>query len=82
MRIQLIRVEKKMTKRAIHSLKIDRTAFEVTSLQAPSDEPAYWKSQPPAKRWEAMELMRQINYGHAATGRLQRVLEVAQLQKG
>ncbi len=72
-----------MAESVFRAYRLDRTAVSVASLTDPSDEPAYWRAQSPEKRWRAMELMRQINYGPAAaTGRLQRVLEVAQLQGG
>jgi hypothetical protein len=60
--------------------KLDRTAFSVVSLDDPSDEPAYWQTKTPAERLQAMEWMRRVNYGHdAATARIQRVFEIAQL---
>ncbi len=63
----------------IDSLKVDRNSFTVTSLFDESDEKAYWLSKTPRERLEAMELMRQINYGYdPATTRLQRVFEIAQ----
>jgi hypothetical protein len=63
-------------------LKVDRTAFVVTSLHE-SDEKEYWLSKTPEERLQALELMRQIIYGYdPATARLQRVLEVAQRQTG
>ena len=69
--------------RVIDTLKVDRTALSVGSLRDESDEKAYWMSRTPHERLEAMELMRQINYGYdPATDRLQRVLEVAQLTPG
>lgn len=59
---------------------MDKTAFSVTSLLDESDEKAYWLSKTPHERLEAMELMRQINYGYdPTTARLQRVLEIAKL---
>jgi hypothetical protein len=38
----------------------------------------FWLRQTPQARLRAMELMRRINYGKAASGRLQRLLEVVQ----
>ena len=41
----------------------------------------YWHSKTPQERLEALELMRQINYGYnPTTERLQRVLEVDELK--
>lgn len=63
-------------------LKVDRSAFVVTSLYE-SDEKEYWLSKTPEERLQALELMRQIIYGYdPATARLQRVLEIAQRQTG
>src|SRR5919109_3019033 len=69
--------------RAHSVVRLKRKVITVVSLTAPPDDVAYWRAQSPRARWRAMELMRRINYGHAAaSGRLQRVLEVAQLSKG
>lgn len=63
-------------------LKVDRSAFVVTSLYE-SDEKEYWLSKTPEERLQALELMRQIVYGYdPATARLQRVLDIAQRQTG
>ncbi|MFQ6039885.1 MAG: hypothetical protein ACE5PV_03430 [Candidatus Poribacteria bacterium] len=57
-----------------------RTAFSVKSLFDESDDRAYWMSKTPDERIEAIELMRQINYGYnPINARLQRVLEFAEL---
>jgi hypothetical protein len=62
------------------SFKMDRTAFLVKSLLDESDDRAYWLSKTPDERIEAIELMRQINYGYnPITARLQRILEFAEL---
>jgi hypothetical protein len=59
--------------------RLDKTAFSIDSLTAPSDEKAYWLSKTPAERLEALELMRQIVYGYDPhTTRLQRFFEIAQ----
>jgi hypothetical protein len=61
------------------ALKLDRTAFSVTSLENQSDEMEYWLSISPSERVAAIELMRQIIYGSdPAITRLQRVFEVTQ----
>jgi hypothetical protein len=60
------------------SPKMDRTVLLVTSLTDESDEKAYWQARTPYERLCHIELLRQINYGHRATARLQRVLEFAQ----
>ena len=74
--------EKVFMKTQEELLKVDRTSFVVTSLHE-SDEKEYWLSKTPEERLQALELMRQIVYGYdPATTRLQRVLEIAQLERG
>jgi hypothetical protein len=60
------------------SLKVDRAAFSVTSLDD-TDEKEYWFSKTSYERLEALEWMRQVIYGYSpSTTRLQRVLTIAQ----
>lgn len=60
--------------------KMDKTAFSVTTLFEKSGDKEYWLSKTPQERLEALELMRQINYGYdPTTARLQRVLEIVEL---
>ena len=66
-----------MKDRLLQKLKIDKTAFSVGSLKE-SDEKDYWLKQTPEARLRQIEILRRINYGHRATGRLQRIFEVAQ----
>ena len=67
----------------VDTARIDKTAFSLSSLHDESDEKAYWLARTPHERLEAMERMRQINYGYdPTTVRLQRVLEIAQLTSG
>ena len=64
----------------IDTFKIDKGALSVISLSEESNDKEYWHAKTPQERLEAVELMRQINYGYdPTTTRLQRVLEVAQL---
>jgi hypothetical protein len=68
---------------AISTIRMDRTAFSVVSLTDEPDERAFWLNKTPAERWEAVELLRQLNYGYdPTTTRLQRVLEVVELGGG
>jgi hypothetical protein len=70
-----------MSRNLLGSYRVNRKNLVVTTLDAVGNDVAYWRAQSVAARLRAMELMRQINYGHAATsGRLKRVLEVAQLE--
>jgi hypothetical protein len=64
----------------LDSLRMDKTAFSVSSLDDESDERDYWLSKTPYERLEAIEIMRQIIYGYnPSSTRLQRLLTVAQL---
>jgi hypothetical protein len=59
--------------------RLDRTAFAVVSLADQNDEGEYWRSRTPEERMRALEYLRRMAYGPAATARIQRVFEVAQL---
>lgn len=66
---------------AVDAARVDRSAFQVVDLEANSDEREYWRKKSPGERMEALELLRQIIYGYdPATTRLQRVLEIAELE--
>ena len=61
------------------TMRVDRTALCVSGLHDEPDDRRYWWSRTPAERLAAIETMRRVIYGHAATtGRLQRVLEITQ----
>lgn len=65
----------------VDQVRLDRSVFEVGSLDDEDPDKAYWQSKSPQERMEALELLRQIIYGYdPATTRLQRVLEVAELE--
>jgi len=59
--------------------RVDRRAFSVLNSfsELDADDRAFWAKQTPQARLRAMELLRRINYGKAATGRLQRVRAIA-----
>lgn len=60
---------------------MDKTALPIGPVGDESDDNAYWWSKTVDERLEALELMRQILYGYdPATERLQRVLEIAELE--
>ncbi len=62
--------------------RVDRSAFEVGNLTDPSGDREYWLSRTVRERLEAAEMLRQIAYGYdPTTQRLQRSLEVAQLER-
>ena len=64
----------------LNDYRLDRTAFSVVSLKDADDysDVAYWETQPPAKRLEALEITRQVFYGDEAgdSQRLSRFFEV------
>lgn len=65
----------------LSSYSLDKTAFSVGDVDAPSDESAYWATKTPAERLAALEYMRVIAYGYdPTTARLQRLLEIADLK--
>jgi hypothetical protein len=66
---------------AVDAARLDRSAFQIAALDDESDEREYWRAKSPTERMEALELMRQIVYGYdPATTRLQRILEVVELE--
>ncbi|MBZ5609291.1 MAG: hypothetical protein LAP38_13590 [Acidobacteriia bacterium] len=66
---------------AVDRIRLDRSAFEIASLDQEPNDREFWRAKSPRERMEALELMRQIIYGYdPATTRLQRVLEVAELE--
>jgi len=66
----------------VSTTRLDRSAFEIVSLDDAGDDVAYWRTKTPEERMEALELMRQIIYGYdPATTRLQRVLEIVDLER-
>lgn len=60
---------------------MDKSHFDVVSLDQADDDIEFWASKTPAERLAAIEYLRQINYGQdAISGRLQRIFEVVDLQ--
>jgi len=58
--------------------KLDRRAVSVVTGFDHRADDEWWWARTPAERLEYMEHLRRMNYGDAAAGRLQRVLEIAQ----
>ena len=56
--------------------KIDTMAFSVSKGFSISEEIEYWQSKTPEERLNAVEHMRQINYGDSYTRHIQRFFEV------
>jgi hypothetical protein len=70
---------------SIDEVRLDKSVLEVFSSfeEAEAADRAYWHSRTPEERLQAVELMRQSAYGNdPATARLQRVLEITQLEQG
>jgi hypothetical protein len=63
-------------------MKVDRNVVIIAALDDDTDEKEYWLSRTPQERLQHLETLRRINYGHLATARLQRVLEVVERQRG
>ena len=76
------RVKKSGTPERSSFPAVDRSRVVVGSVRDESDEKAFWLGKTPLERLEAVELLREIAYGHdAISARLQRVLEVAELPR-
>ena len=66
----------------VSNYRLDKRAFSVASLEDADDEAAYWQTRTPEERLRALELIRQALYGYTGTSaRLQRILEIASLDK-
>ncbi len=67
----------------LQDMKMDKTRFSAADLSNKSDEAAYWQARTPQSRLEALEMMRQVMYGYdPSTARLERLFEVAELERG
>jgi len=63
-------------------IEVDRSVVETVNLRSKPNDRLHWLSKTPDERFEALEILRQIAYGYdPATGRLQRVFEVAKLDR-
>jgi hypothetical protein len=66
----------------VEEFRLDRTRFSVARLTDPDDAVEYWLSRTVEERLRALELLRRTFYGYASASEgLQRVLEVAQLER-
>ena len=66
----------------IQDMKMDKSIFTVAALTEESDEAAYWQTQTPQARLQALEFMRQVMYGYdPSTARLERLFETAELER-
>jgi hypothetical protein len=60
-------------------IKLDKKVFSVVSLSDELTDKAFWLSKEPIERLRHIEVLRRINYGPRAAARLQRVLEITEL---
>ncbi|MGP0067036.1 MAG: hypothetical protein ACLQGP_26015 [Isosphaeraceae bacterium] len=62
----------------LDAIRLDKTALSVVSLkEADALDRAYWATQSPGARLEALEFMRQVMYGYdPIADRMKRVIEV------
>jgi hypothetical protein len=75
-----VRQKQRLSARDPSEPRVKRDRMSIGNLSATADDVSYWRSQSADARLAYMEYLRRINYGEAATsGRLKRVLEVAQL---
>jgi hypothetical protein len=71
--------KKRSTKPALSmKTKVDRSKFVVESLDEMTPDIHYWRTRSVRERFEALHFLRLLNYGPAAAGRLQRVLEIVE----
>ena len=69
--------------REVDRLKVDRTVLTTTTLAEAGHDLNYWLAQPPIKRLEGIELMRQAMYHYDPdTTRLSRVLTIIEPASG
>ncbi|MDT0632302.1 hypothetical protein RQM47_06650 [Rubrivirga sp. S365] len=63
--------------------RMDRSAFSVASSfeEAEEADRAWWWAQTPEFRLQTAQYLREVNYGDAATARLQRVIEFAERER-
>jgi hypothetical protein len=63
----------------VQNARVDRTALTVVDLHADVGAVDNWMSQPPLKRFEAMEFLRQLAHPYDPdTARLPRVLTIVE----
>src|ERR1039458_323762 len=63
----------------VDQARLDRSVFEVGSLDDEDPDKAYWQTRSPQERMEALELLRQIIYGYDLARLDRSVFEVGSL---
>lgn len=71
-----------MKKRELPEIRLDKTKLKVVEIGDDSDDVEYWRNATLKERLQHAERLRRIAYGSRAQRRLQRVLEVTQLEEG
>ncbi|TAL34424.1 MAG: hypothetical protein EPN93_11920 [Spirochaetes bacterium] len=63
--------------------RMNKRALSITDLKsAHDDDVSYWLAKPPQERFIALEILRRRLFPHdAVSGRLQRLLEIAELPR-
>jgi hypothetical protein len=62
-----------------NELKLDRSAFSVGTLDDEDPDRDYWFEASVEDRLRHLELLRRLNYGRRATGRMVKVLAIGEL---
>lgn len=66
----------------MNGFRMDKSFLEVVDLDAPEDQPAYWRTRPPIERMRCLEMLRRVAFGYdRATSRLQKFFEVVEREK-
>ncbi len=60
------------------AMRVNRNVISIVPLGDVSEIRAYWRSRTPEERLRHLEMLRRMNYGHKATGRLSRVLTIVE----
>jgi hypothetical protein len=65
------------------TFKFDKTVLSIgTHAELKAADRAFWLDKTPLERLEALELMRQLNYGYdPLTDRVQRVFRILELER-
>ena len=65
----------------VEKARVDRTALSVVGLHENAGEVEYWLAQPVAKRFEALELLRQMAHPYDPAAPIDKVLTIIERAK-
>jgi hypothetical protein len=65
----------------VEKARVDRTALSVVNLHEDAGEVQYWLAQPAIKRFEALELLRQMAHPYDPSARIERVLTIIEREE-